>query len=269
MKKILVPTDFSQVAANALEYAIGIAAKMKSELYLYHVYYIHKVDYNLDFPENEQPIKKQAERKMNLSKLKYEKEISRKGISLHTVVEQDDISSLFKRKTKEHGIDLIVMGSKGASGLKRTILGSTAVVALETSKVPVLVVPPQQVFHSIKHIVLAMDHNEVSKAALFPIQMLATEFKARVTVLSVNTGADKNTHRKMDAYLEGVETTFREVPMSKSINETINEFIEKEGGDLLCMIRREKGFIESLFQRSFTKIQAYNSRCPLLVLPEN
>jgi nucleotide-binding universal stress UspA family protein len=140
MKKILVPTDFSPVAYNALEYAIEIAAAMKSELYLYHVYHIHRVDYNLDFPDDEQPIKRQAEQKMNLLQLKCKNKIDRKGLTMHTIVEQDDIFSLFKRKTKEYEIDLIVMGSKGATGLKRAVFGSTAVAALEMSKVPVLVV---------------------------------------------------------------------------------------------------------------------------------
>jgi nucleotide-binding universal stress UspA family protein len=101
------------------------------------------------------------------------------------------------------------------------------------------------------------------------LQTLANEFEPQLTVLRVYTGSHKNAQRKDESPLKGVATKVREVPMSKSINETINAFIEKEGADLLCMIRREKGFFESLFQKSFTKIQAYDSRCPLLVLPGN
>jgi nucleotide-binding universal stress UspA family protein len=269
MKKILVPTDFSPVAYNALEYAIEIAAAMKSELYLYHVYHIHKVDYNLDLPDDEQPVKKQLERKMNLLKLKCKNKIDQKGLTLHTIIEKDDIFSLFKRKTKEHGIDLIVMGSKGASGLKRAIFGSTAVAALEMSKVPVLVVPPDHPFGAFKSIILAMDHKETSKEVLLPLRELAIEFDSQVTVLRVHTASNKNANPGNGNPLEGIDTNFREVPMSRSINETINAFVEKEEGDLLCMIRRQKGFFEGLFQKSFTKNQAYNSRCPLLVLPEN
>lgn len=55
--------------------------------------------------------------------------------------------------------------------------------------------------------------------------------------------------------------------MSKSINESINEFIRDHKSDLLCMIRREKGFFESIFKKSITKTQVYNTRIPLLVLP--
>ncbi len=69
MHKILIPTDFSPVADNALSYAIGIAAKFKSELLLYNVYSMNKrIDYDWDFPENEQPFVKNIERKMNFTK---------------------------------------------------------------------------------------------------------------------------------------------------------------------------------------------------------
>ena len=56
MHKILIPTDFSHVADNALDYAIEIASKLKSELYLYHVYMMNKrSDYDWSFPNDQQP----------------------------------------------------------------------------------------------------------------------------------------------------------------------------------------------------------------------
>jgi Ethanolamine utilization protein EutJ (predicted chaperonin) len=57
--------------------------------------------------------------------------------------------------------------------------------------------------------------------------------------------------------------------MSKSINDSINEFIDKNKIDLICMVRREKSFFESLFKKSISKLQVYNSKIPLFVLPEN
>ncbi len=269
MKKILFPTDFSPVADNALKYAIEIAAGFKSELYLYHVYYINKVDYNLDFSEDEQPVKKRVEREMKLTELKFMERIKQKGLSVQIKVEQDNIYSLFKRKVIKHGIDLIVMGSKGASGLEKVIFGSVAATALETAIIPVLVVPPSHSFFPFEHIVLAIDNNEISADVLAPLQKLASRFGAKVTLLNVSTGSNKNDPQKMDLQLEGVETIYREIPMSKSVNETISEFIKKEKGDLLCMIRREKGFLERIFQKSITKTQVYNSNVPLLVLPDN
>jgi hypothetical protein len=88
---------------------------------------------------------------------------------------------------------------------------------------------------------------------------------AKVISCDVCTDAKKNTDRILDLHLDGVETTFREVSMSKNINETINRFIQKENCDLLCMILRKKGFFESVFQKSITKAQVFSNQVPLLV----
>lgn len=268
MKKILVPTDFSPTANNACKYAIEIAKAFRSDLYLYHVYFINKVDYNLGYSEEEQPYKKLIEGRMNRTKQKYLSQIEQEGLSLHTIVEQDNIYALFKRKVKKHGIDLIVMGSKGAAGLKKVILGSVAAAALEMTIVPVLIVPPEQSFSTLKHIVLAFDNNDISLDVLSPLQKLAIKFGAKVTLLNVNTGSSNNMYQETNLKLEGVETTYHEVLMSNSINESIDEYINQVGCELLCMVRREKGFLRRFIQKSITKTQAYNSKIPLMVLPE-
>lgn len=268
MKKILVPTDFSPIADNAARYAIEVAAEFKSELYLCHVYSFDRFNYDLNFPEDEQPFAREAERRINRTKLRFQEKIAQNGLSVTAIARQGNIFSLFKREVKKHGIDLIIMGSKGATGLKKVIFGSVAATALELAQVPVLVVPPGYSFHPLQHIVIAMGHNEVSPTVFSPLQKLAAKFGAKATLLRVNTGSDRNIYRKIDLYLEGVETTYREAPMSKSINETINEFFKGEGCDLLCMIRRKKVFFESAFKKSIIRAQVFSNQVPLLVLPE-
>jgi nucleotide-binding universal stress UspA family protein len=269
MNKILIPTDFSPVADNALDYAIELAAKFKSELLLYNVYSMNKrIDYDWDFPKNEQPFIKKIEQRMNFTKGKFIEKITQKGLSIKTKIEECHIYSLFNQIPAKHNINLIVMGSKGASGLEKVIFGSVAGTALDLAEVPVLVVPPNHSFHTLEHIVLAIDLNEVATRVLLPLQKLAFTFGAKVTILYVDKGSNKERQKKMDLTLKDVETDYLEVPMSKNINETINEFIEINKSDLLCMVRREKGFFESLFQKSITKDQVYNSSIPFLVLPE-
>ncbi len=269
MKKILVPTDFSPVADNALNYAIEIASKFESKLLLYHVYSFHrKVDFDWDFPKNEQPYIKNIERQMNFTKEKFIEKIEQKGLAIQTIVEEDNVFSLFGRKTEKHGISLIIMGSKGASGLKKVIFGSVASAALEMAKVPVLVIPPKYSFLPIKRIVFASDLKEISMSVLLPLHKLALKFDAKVTVLFVKTDSNKDMHWENNVHLEGIETTYQEVLMSKNINESINEFVDKNKFDLMCMVRRERGFFESLFKRSISKSQVYNNKIPLLVLPE-
>lgn len=115
---------------------------------------------------------------------------------------------------------------------------------------------------------LALDDKEVSQEVLSPLQKLAIIFDAGVTILNAKSGLDKKGYRKIDHHLEGVSTTYREVPMINSVNESINDFVEKEGCGLLCMVGREKGFFESIFKKSITKAQVFNSEVLLLALPE-
>lgn len=270
MQKILIPTDFSSIADNAMNYAIEIAAKFESELILYHVYSFNKkIDYNWDFPDDEQPYVKEIEQKMSLTENKFKEKLAEKGLSIQTRVEEDHTYSLFDRIVKKHDINMIIMGSKGATGLEKVIFGSVATTALEIAKVPVLVVPSKPPYLPIEQIVLAVDPDHVSANTLSPIQKMAEKFSAKVTILNINTGtSNKDTHHKIESFLKNIETTYHEVPMSKSINQSINEFVKKNKCDLLCMIRREKGFFEHLFQRSIIKNLAYNISIPLLVLPE-
>jgi nucleotide-binding universal stress UspA family protein len=269
MKKILVPTDFSPVADNAMQYAVEIAAIFESELYLYHAYSFDRFNYDLNYPEDEQPYAKEVKRKMHLTELKFKKKIVQNGLFFRSIVEKGSILSLFQSKVKEHGISMIVMGTKGASGLEKVVFGSIAATALEMAKVPVLVIPPGHTFHTPKHIVLAIDHKGSTGEVLSPLRKLALKFGAKVTLLNVNTNSGKQKYREVGiSGLDGVATTYQGVPMSKSVNETINEFTGKEDCDLLCMVRRDRGFFGSFFKKSTTKEQVYNSRVPLLVLPE-
>lgn len=268
MKKILVPTDFSPVADNALDYAIEMAAHFKSEICLYHVYSFDKVDYDLAFPKDEQPYARQVKQKMERTKRKFDKKIKEKGISARTFVAEDSFYSLFKTRAIAQGADIVVMGSKGASGLTKFIFGSVAATALETSDIPVLVVPPGYRFCPFDNIVLAADQKEISPEALAPLQKLALEYGALVTVLNVKPNARKAAGGMPALSLQGVETAYREVGMSGSISESINQFIQEEGCNLLCMVRRKKSFFESIFKTRITKAQVYSNKVPLLVLPE-
>lgn len=267
MRKILIPTDFSPVADNALNYAIEIAAKFKSELHMHHVYSVDlRRDYDLSYPADEQPYVKNLEQKMNSAKQRISEKIAQKGLELYTKVSDTHILTLFKKTVRQLDIDLIIMGTKGASGITKIIFGSVAATALELADAPLLVVPPVSTFGPVKNIVLAVDLKEVSASVLLPLQKLALKYEAQVTILNVNSSVTKDFAKEIELSLMGVETSYREVPMSKSINESINDFIENNPCDLLCMIRREKGFFESIFKKSRTIDQVSNTIVPLLVL---
>jgi nucleotide-binding universal stress UspA family protein len=265
MKKILVPTDFSTIANNALRFAIEFAAVMECEILLYHVYTLDRFNFNLDFSHEEQPIAKEKERKMMKTRQIFKDEIVEKGIAVHTKVEEDSVFSLFNQKAAHHGADIIIMGTKGATGTKGGVFGSVAVEALEIASVPVLLVPPNFKFSHLKRIILAMDHIGLEEEVVAPLKALAMRFDSEVTILNV---ADGNRVITKNLSMEGVKTSFKEVLLSNSINESITGFMNQEGCDLLCMVRRKKSLFDSFFKKSITRAKVLENQCPLLVLPD-
>jgi len=271
MKKILVPTDFSPICENALNYAIEIAAKLSSEIILYHVYSFHRrIDYDRNYPEDDQPYVREIEKKMSKEKSSVIDKARAKGVSIRTKVEENNVFYLFKNKVEKNDVDLIIMGTKGETGLDRVIFGSVAVTALESSKVPVLVVPPEHKTYKIEKVALATDIKDLSKDVISVLEELITKFSSELTVLSIiQNDEEDRPHKNGELEFQGLKTIYKEIEISNTINETINEYVQKNQYDLVCMIRKDKGFFESIFKRSVTKTQVYHTKLPFLVIPEN
>ena len=267
MEKILVPTDFSPVADNALEYAIALATAFKSTIYLYHVYSLDSFTYDGNFPRHGQPYAEKMAQQMEKTKLKFTERSTPKGVSIKSIIVEDDIYSLFKTRAALHDINIIVMGSRGASGMTKLLFGSTAATAMTTATVPVLIVPPQCTFNRLHNVVLAIDRFPIAPNVVVPLITLAAKFGAKVTLLNITKASEKKRDTPNDLLGAGVKTVFREMPVSKDINATIDQFIQEEGCDLLCMIRRERGVFKKLFHKSITKTQVFSTRVPLLLLP--
>lgn len=270
MKTILVPTDFSHVAQNALNYAIEVASKLGGELLLYHAYETNKKSGNKwgSFMDGQDQIEHLNEQMNSLAE-KYEKILSNKGLSLQTKVVEQPVSSLFGTIVEECAVDLIIMGSKGASGWEKMIFGSVATQALDEAKAPVIVVPPNKPHLSIEKALLSLDLNHLYIDALAPFKELAGITGTSITILNIDNGkTNEEGLQRVKDFLKEIETNYTQVPLSESINQSINDIIDSNNYDLLCMIRRKKGFWESLFQKSITNTQVNSAQVPLMVLPQ-
>ena len=140
MKKILVPTDFSEQAENALKVAAQLAKKHKCEIYLLHTLELplQKVD-----PLNSYQNLPEAMFFMKLAHKHFEGLLAKeylKGINVHEIVEFHETFKGVYQVCKKHKIDLIVMGSHGANGFREMLIGSNTEKVVRTSEVPVLVI---------------------------------------------------------------------------------------------------------------------------------
>jgi nucleotide-binding universal stress UspA family protein len=196
MKKILVPTDFSTAAENALKVAAQIAKKHNSEIYLLHMLKIPMqeidvVNTYVDVPEVMFFMKmahKKFEDIMNSSYLD--------GLTVHEIVKPDGSFNGISDICKEHGITMITMGSHGASGIKEMFVGSNAEKAVRHSNVPVLVIKNEHDDFSIDDIVFASDFKNDNKETYRQATEFATTFDAKLHLLMVNTASNFTTTKK-------------------------------------------------------------------------
>jgi nucleotide-binding universal stress UspA family protein len=271
MKTFLVPTDFSPAGLNAAEYAAQLAGQFGARLILFHAYMmptpVSEVPYVMATvedlqKENEEEIRKVAEFVGQRYKIIAET-IVRIGIP------SDEIREL----TREHNADLVIMGIKGAGGLDK-IIGSTTINAIRKTKTPVLVIPHDAMFRTIKDIVYATDYSYTINPDLFtPLMELARKFRAKVHILKVEKPREKVAVEEV-AGRQGTESLFEDTDhefvttTSESITHGINDYLQAKPGQLLVMVAHKHGFFERIFSRSQTTAMAYETHIPLLILQD-
>lgn len=188
MKKILVPTDFSEAAENALEVASKLAKKHNSEIYLLHMLEIPLQEVDIMYTQTANI--PEAMFFMKMAHKKFEELMARdylENVKVHETVISDSNFSRLIDKCHELDIDLIVMGSHGATGLKEMFVGSNAEKVVRTSDIPVLVIKNKHETFDIKDFVFASDFNKDNKETYKQATHFARLFDANVHLLLVNT----------------------------------------------------------------------------------
>lgn len=169
---------------------------------------------------------------------------------------------------EKEGCTLIVMGTQGATGALEVFIGSTTGGVLKNATVPVLAIPSGYDYRPFKNIVLALDNQPLPSREVFsPLQQLAASYEADIKIFHLRMdGEEKGIDEKVYTYLEGLRVKSYEKSGASDVHERINAFVKEADASLLCMVRRKRGFFESLFRGSATLKQVYDSPAPLLVL---
>lgn len=276
MKKILFPTDFSEVANNAFVHALGLAKVLHADLVLLHTFEFPIVD-NQFFPENYQVIFNSIELSQfdmfkdevpKLRAIAEENGLGHVKIS-HMLMDGDLIVNLKEAIKKEH-IDYVVMGTSGATGWKEVFLGTNTGNAINSLTIPLLSVPSEAKAHKIDTIGFTTRFREKDKEALTKVIDIAKAAKAVVKCLYVKTKETDNS----EAIFEEWENEFKHEPIqffvipSENVKDTIMEFIDHQDIDILAMLTYKRSFFSWLFTTSFTEKMSYESTIPILALHE-
>lgn len=275
MNTILVPTDFSKSAKNALDYAIEIANATSSKLILFHAYQLPAlVSEGPDIP----PVI-EIERQIARELKKLERYIHSTSSKKLTVEYQyrcgfpvEEIR-LCSERTKA---DLIIMGLHGAGFVKEKLIGSVATVLINNSKCPVMIINQNVKFKRIKNIALAFDYTEIkNKSTLAPLNQFIQLFNSHIFIFNVvksELQAVSSISKAVDGMklahaLENAEHSFH-YSENEDILEGISKFVSEKKIDMVVMIPHKHSPLHDLFHESETKKMAFHTRIPLLTLKE-
>ncbi|MEZ4803346.1 MAG: universal stress protein [Gelidibacter sp.] len=187
MKKILVPTDFSKEAENALKVAAQLAKRHDCEIYLLHMLEIPFQEIDALSHHSALP---EAMFFMKLAHKRFEEVMASDyldGITVHETVKAESNFSSVIDVCHEHGVDMIVMGSHGASGFKEMFVGSNAEKVVRTSDIPVLVIKNEHANFTVENFVFASDFKNDNKETYKQAVDFAKSFDAKIHLLMVNT----------------------------------------------------------------------------------
>lgn len=189
MKKILVPCDFSEHAVNAFRTALDICAQSRGEVHLLNVMEL-PIMYDsvlmpaLNFEEETiNTMREGALKQFDKLRDKYAKD----GQRVKSEVNFGTVAANIASYIEEKQIDVVVMGSQGASGMKEVFVGSNAEKVVRTSPVPVLVVKKYVKVESVKNIVFPNSLTQDQEDLVMKVKALQSFFKARLHVVYVNT----------------------------------------------------------------------------------
>lgn len=269
MKTILVATDYSAAANNAVDYAAQLASKTGAELVLFHVYKVsvHVSNSLGSFASIEKLVKKSEER-LN----EYAIEISKRyGIKVRYELMRDDTILGLKKYTREHLVDLVVMGIE-SNRIEYKWFGNTTTEAIKLMQFPLLVVPNDIQFSGIHKIMYACESSylkdgcELNWLKDFVRGVEADLEVFHVQTKSTDTEVNAELERVMNKALHDIDHTFNYVSNPK-VDAGIAEGFEKFPADLLVMIPHKIGFLESFYTEGHTIQVTVKTRVPLLVIP--
>lgn len=279
MKNILVPTDFSSCAVNALNFVVQTAKLYPVQINLLHVVDISDRFYSdrLDLVRDElNAISEEADKNLNQIKTSI---AETESVIIDTFLREGTIEDNILQMCEALEIDLVVMGTFGINGLQDRIWGSRTAGLTGKTKVPLMVVPYEYNWKVPEKLLFATSHFEEDKNVLREIASLLEVFKA---TLDVVVFTDEDT-ADAAAFLEhGMNMAEYERKLKKQLNtqllatthlsghefeDALQDYIKSNGIDILAMITYQRSLWDRVFHPSVTRRMSYHTTIPLLVIP--
>lgn len=281
MKNILIPTDFSENSWNAVKYALEFFKDTKCDFYLLHVTLIY------NYASSESPIMPlpaiEVIDKTILKQAKTQLKKLLKKINLlppnpkhhfYTLNNYDYFIDAVKAHVAEKNIDLIIMGTKGASGLKKMMIGSNTGDLITRVKCPVLIVPENALFKEVQEIAFPTDfHLFYPTKILNDILEFVKMHNSTLRIVHISSKDDEFTDFQLENkeflknFFASEKHSFHRLT-NKKIEDGVQCFVESRDIDMIVMIAKSLNIFQRLLFRPTVEEISYHTDIPFLVLHE-
>ena len=278
MKKILIPTDFSENSADALDYALHLMKGQKVHLHILNIVQSAVVPSEVpvatvDILRVQIEEAQKALKALEAFCTQFYGKTENAEVKVSTSVEVGGVGFQIKREAKKVSADMIVMGTQGTNhSMSEKILGTISTTAIDDSPCPVILVPKGYKFKTIDNVVFATNLNHEDPYELWRATELLKPHIWQVRCLHVTNNSEElnpkgleNFAKYMVDHSPSIQTIFN-VEDSDNIEEAISQYADNYDAELIIMHRSKKSFWKSLFSSRHTKKMASWIQVPLLVM---
>lgn len=271
MKNILLLTDFSDNAKNAIHYALHL---FKNEACIFHLMHVHKIgsftsDDLMQAPKESVYDSITKEPREALNKLKEEllTTFTNAKHTFETHIDFDVFIDAIKQAISKNKIDYLVMGTNGASGTKEVILGSNTVHVIRKINCKTLIIPENQTFTPIKELLLPLDPEDALDGKQFMdlIDFIET-FKLHLHALRINPNNEKTDIESDDIENLALFNCKYHVVNNVPMDFALSSYMQTNTIDFLSLFVKNEGFLDHFFSKANTKVNISKITKPILIL---
>ncbi|HLT33756.1 MAG TPA: universal stress protein [Aquaticitalea sp.] len=278
MNAILLPTDFSENSWNAIVYALHFFRDTSCNFYLLHINRSRPIAPEYLHTEHVMEVQKISMNSVKTQLLKLIDTIETKFPNTKhryfAVTDQGFFIESIRRQVDEKKIDMIVMGTKGASGLKRLVIGSNTGAVITKVKCTTLIVPEKAAFNTLDEISFPTDFSLFyGVKTLEPIFEILERFNSSLRILHMgssekNLNMDQLKNKEfLNDYLNNRKHSFHFLS-NKKIEESVQCFVESRNIDLIAMVAKNLNYFQQILFHSKVQYMSYHTHVPFLVLHE-
>jgi nucleotide-binding universal stress UspA family protein len=269
MKRILLPTDFSKNSMNAVDYAMDFFKGKTCEFYFLNVqkpsefvssdiYTASPVDSTIYTS-----IAEDNKKKLNKLVAEYSKKYASESFTFEGIFDFDVFVDSVQQTIHSKGIELIIIGTNGATGASEVFFGSNSLQLIRNVQHPILVIPENYKYNGCSSLLFTLkEEDDIHPDVLIPIGEMVKGNEVSLQVLQLDTTKEMPKASILKQFSEIKYHHIEGVPTP----EAVSSFEQLFSVDMHAIIIHPKSFFKRIFSGTDTPQLSYESRVPLLVL---